>query len=96
MTKAEKEERIINYIHNLEELDNVGCYGYIYISLLVDIIAEVAFGCQHTHDFHGETIYPDDIIEYNKLMSKISLVIGNMVDKRIIKISKSKKMFKLA
>lgn len=95
MTKAEKEERILNYIHNLEGLDNVGCYGYLYISFLVDIIAEVAFGCQHTHDFHGETIYPEDIIEYNILMSKISTVIGNMANKGVIKLSKSRKMFKL-
>lgn len=93
MTKTEKEALILERILYLQELDNVGCYGYFYLGLLYDIIAEVAFKCPHNKA--GETIYPADAVEYNKIMSKIDTVIGNMVAKGIIRLSKSKKMFKL-
>lgn len=94
MTKTEKEAKILERILYLEELDNVGHHGYFYIELLYDIIAETAFGCRHTHA--GRTVYPyPGDFEYKALLEKIITVIKAMESKGIIRISKSRKMFKL-
>lgn len=93
--KTDKERAILERIKHLYELDGTVFNGYININELVDIIAQIAFGCKHKRTFYGDTIYPEDDTEYRKLMAKIHTVICNMAEKKIITISKSKKAFKL-
>lgn len=92
MSKAEKEAKIIEQIHYLSELDNVGCYGYYYMRFLWDAIAQTAFGVKHDHA--GHMLYPNGK-EGEEIDRKISIVVKNMENKGIIKVSKSRKMFKV-
>lgn len=94
-TKQLKEEAILRAIKNLNELDNVGAYGYIYIDYLVDTIAVQAFGVERSRRVCGTVYYPTDVNEYRTLMKKIAAVIDGMANKGIINVSKSKKMFKV-
>lgn len=91
-TKEEKEQEIIRATLYLRELDNVGAYGYFYMSLLWDIIAYAAFGIKHDHA--GHTLYPEGD-EGIALDNKIRAVVNNMESKGLIKISKSRKMFRI-
>ena len=90
MRKADKETKIIERINYLSELDNVGFNDYYYIDLLEDIIAEVVFGCKHNKQ--GNVIIPNE----RYILEGILRVIRNMENKGVIKVSKSRKMFKLA
>lgn len=91
MTKAEKEAKIIEQIHYLSELDNVGCYGYYYMRFLWDAIATIVFAVKHDHA--GHMLYPNGK-EGEEIDRKIGIIVRNMENKGIIKVSKSRKMFK--
>ena len=86
MAKNEKESRILE---RLSSLSGEGYHGYYFIDILEDIIAEEAFRSEC-----GEVIYLEGNESY-KLKRKIAIVIKAMETKGIIKISKSKKMFKV-
>ena len=87
MAKNEKETRILERLSNIKE--NEGYHGYFFIDILEDIIAEEAFRSEC-----GEVIYLEGNESY-KLKRKIAIVIKAMETKGIIKISKSRKMFKV-
>lgn len=92
MAKNEKESRILERLSNLKEND--GYHGYYFIDILEDIIAEEAFRSECKHNICGEVIYLEGSESY-KLKRKIAIVIKAMETKGIIKISKSRKMFKV-
>ena len=85
MAKNEKETRILERLSNIKEND--GYHGYYFIDILEDIIAEEIRS-------EGEVIYLEGNESY-KLKRKIAMVINAMAAKGIIKISKSRKMFKV-
>ena len=92
MAKNEKETRILERLSNIKE--NEGYHGYFFIDILEDIIAEEAFRSECKHNLCGEVVYLEGRESY-KLKRKIAMVIDAMVAKGIIKISKSRKMFKV-
>ena len=92
MAKNEKESRILERLSNIKEND--GYHGYYFIDILEDIIAEEAFRSECKHNLCGEVIYLEGSESY-KLKRKIAIVIKAMETKGIIKISKSRKMFKV-
>lgn len=91
MAKNEKESRILE---RLSSLSGEGYHGYYFIDILEDIIAEEAFRSECKHNLCGEVVYLEGSDSY-KLKRKIAMVIDAMAAKGIIKISKSRKMFKV-
>lgn len=92
MAKNEKETRILERLSNIKEND--GYHGYFFMDILEDIIAEEAFRSECKHNLCEEVIYLEGSESY-KLKRKIAIVIKAMETKGIIKISKSRKMFKV-
>ena len=92
MAKNEKESRILERLSNIKEND--GYHGYYFIDILEDIIAEEAFESECKHNLCGEVVYLEGSDSY-RLKRKIAMVIDAMAAKGIIKVSKSRKMFKI-